>query len=419
MLPLAAASTRRMPIVSSLILRVVASFIVIFIFLLRPAGAAFAQPAQDEAASGAAASAAVETLLESRNRVALELGGAPVALTITIRSFESGSKLRGEVSFVLRGDELPPPTDDLTCSAALTSGCGVVAQFSGPRGKPDAPAVFESEVADGVVSIRSDRKRRGGGAASDDFGKFVAGLVEHTRVAIKLRVDQKQDFSFDLRNLPWPLADFASDHPVSKRFGNDPVLAGLRKRFPSRYLKVFEVARQVTPDTGSLSPEAETRILESTHAAIGGLRPMVPDELLEKIVMNAVGASREVGAQDAALCNALAVAAKSAVTTPQLKDSPVAREEYELWRQVVEQAHPRFIRKVPNEALQPSSDRFEENVRRANDSGCGMFAAVTEAMLMLPTAERRLWLRATVGTMEDLRAEPRAEPRAAPRVAPR
>jgi hypothetical protein len=417
MFPLAAASTYRRPIVSSLILRVVASFIVIFAFLLRPAVATFAQPAQDadEAASGAAASAAVETVLESRNRIALELGGAPVTLAITIRSFESGSKLRGEVSFVLRGDELPPPTDDLTCAASLSFGCGVVAQFSGPRGKPGAPAVFESEVADGVVWIRSDRNRRGSGEASDDFGKFVAGLVENTRVAIKLRVDQKQDFSFDLRNLPWPLADFANNHPVSKRFGNDPVLAALRKRFPSRYLRVFEVARQVAPDTGSLSPEAETRILESMHAAIGGLRPMVPDELLEKIVMNAVGAAREVGTKDAALCNALAVAAKSAVTTPQLKDSSIAKEEYELWRQVVEQAHPRFIRKVPNEALQPSSDRFEENVRRANDSGCGMFAAVTEAMLKLPTAERRLWLRATVGTMEDLRAEPRAEPRAAPR----
>jgi len=96
----------------------------------------------------------------------------------------------------------------------------------------------------------------------------------------------------------------------------------------------------------------------------------------------------------------------SAATTPQLKDTPLAREEYELWRQVVEQAHPRFIRKVPNEALQPSSDRFEDNVRRANETGCGMFAAVTEAILNLPPAERRLWLRATVGTMEDLRAEP-------------
>ena len=84
----------------------------------------------------------------------------------------------------------------------------------------------------------------------------------------------------------------------------------------------------------------------------------------------------------------------------------MAKEEYGLWQQVVEQAHARYIRKVPNEALQPSSDRFEANVRRANETGCGMFAAVTEAMLKLPPAERRLWLRATVGTVEDLRAEP-------------
>jgi hypothetical protein len=311
---------------------------------------------------------------------------------MTIRSFEAGRRLRGEVSFALRSEEPPPATDELTCAASLTFGCGVVARFSGPRRKPDSPAVFESEVAEGVVWIRSDRNRRGGDSPSDDF--------------------ENQDFNFDLRNLQWPLADFADDHPFTRRFKDDPVFAGLRKRYPARYLKVFDVVRQVAPESGSLPVEAETRILDAMHAAIGGLRPMVPDELLEKIVMNAVAASRDVGSRDAALCNALAVAARSAVTTPQLKDTPIAREEYDLWRQVVEQAHPRFIRKVPNEALQPSSDRFEDNVRRANESGCGMFAAVTEAMLALPPAERRLWLRATVGTAEDLRAE---QPRPAAR----
>jgi len=397
----------------------------LIVLLLAPPRPSFAQAGSDNAGSaatvreaangtdtaGGAVPAALETVLESRNRVALELGGKPVSLTMTIRSFASGRRLRGEISFVLRGEEPPPPTDDLTCAASLSFGCGVVANFSMPRRKPDAPAVFESEVEDGVVWIRSDRNKRGSDAASDDFEQFVAGIVEHPRVAVRVRVDQRQDFNFDLRNLPWPLADFSDDHPVTRRFKDDPVLAGLRKRFPSRYLKVFNVARQVAPEAGALSPEAETRILESMHAAVGGLRPMVPDELLEKIVMNAVTASRQVGSKDVALCNALAVAAKSAVATPQLADSGVAKEAYELWRQVVEQAHPRFVRRVPNEELQASSDRFEENVRRANETGCGMFAAVTEAMLKLPPAERRLWLRATVGTMEDIRAEPRPAPR--------
>ena len=396
-------------------------FFIVFVFLLLAvAHAAHAQPQSPQPAGGVEAAAAprpqggslVETVLESRNRVALELGDKPVSLVMTIRSFEAGRRLRGEVSFALRSDEPPPPTDELTCAASLTFGCGVVARFSGPRRKPDSPAVFESEVAEGVVWIRSDRNRRGGDSPSDDFENFVAGLIENPRVAIRVRVDQRQDFNFDLRNLQWPLADFADDHPFTRRFKDDPVFVGLRKRYPARYLKVFDVVRQVAPESGSLPAEAETRILDAMHAAIGGLRPMVPDELLEKIVMNAVAASREVGSRDAALCNALAVAARSAVTTPQLKDTAIAREEYELWRQVVEQAHPRFIRKVPNEALQPSSDRFEDNVRRANESGCGMFAAVTEAMLALPPAERRLWLRATVGTVEDLRAD---QPRSAPR----
>ena len=82
----------------------------------------------------------------------------------------------------------------------------------------------------------------------------------------------------------------------------------------------------------------------------------------------------------------------------------MAREELALWQEVVEQAHPRFIRKVPNDDLLPSTPRFEENMRIANESGCGMFAAVIEAILKLPKEERRLWLRATVGTVEDLRA---------------
>ena len=404
------------------------------VLLLAPAADGHAQPPSPAAQEGSEAGAApapsvapeqpaaatsqpaernvVQTVVESRNRVALELGGRPVSLVMTIRSLPAGRRLRGEISFVLRSDEPPPATDDLTCAAALTSGCGVVARFSGPRRKPDIPMVIESEVSDGVVWIRSDRNRRGSDSPSDDFENFVAGIIENPRVAIRVRVDQRQDFNFELRNLEWPLADFPDDHPFTRRFKDDPVLAGLRKRYPARYLKVFDVARQVAPDSGNLPAEAETRILEAMHAAVGGLRPMVPDELLEKIVMNAVAASREVGSRDPALCNALAVAARSAVTTPQLKDTAIAREEYELWRQVVEQANPRFIRKVPNEALQPSSDRFEDNVRRANESGCGMFAAVTEAMLALPPAERRLWLRATVGTVEDLRAE---QPRPAPR----
>ncbi len=424
-----AARPRRMPVAPPVAL------LLTLVFLLAPGGDSQAQiqspPTQEAAGTGAAPAAnpsagepatprsnqpaersALETVLESRNRVALELGGKPVSLVMTVRSFETGRRLRGEISFVLRSDEPPAATDDLTCAAALTSGCGVVARFSGPRRKPDTPAVFESDVSDGVVWIRSDRNRRGSDVPSDDFGDFVAGIIENPRVAIRVRVDQRQDFNFELRNLPWPLADFPDDHPFMKRFKDDPVLAALRKRYPARYLKVFDVARQVAPESGNLSAEAETRILDALHAAVGALRPMVPDELLEKIVMNAVAASREVGARDAALCNALAVAARSAVTTPQLKDTAIAREEYELWRQVVEQSNPRFIRKVPNEALQASSDRFEDNVRRANESGCGMFAAVTEAMLELPPAERRLWLRATVGTVEDLRGE---QPRPAPR----
>ena len=93
-----------------------------------------------------------------------------------------------------------------------------------------------------------------------------------------------------------------------------------------------------------------------------------------------------------------------------MKDTDIARDEYALWQQVVEQANPRFIRKVPNEDLLPSTPRFEDNVRIANESGCGMFAAVIEAILKLPREERRLWLRATVGTVEDLRSAP-ASPR--------
>ena len=397
MFPLAA-PTRRMLACLSLL------------FLTTAGTALHAQEVADQARGtppvGTAMSEAIETTLVSRNRVELELGAAPAALAMTIQSVASGRRLQGEVSFVLQSEEPLTPTDSLTCAASLTFGCGVVARFSSPRRKPDGPAVFEAMVEDGVVRIRSDKGKRTGTAGGNDFERFVAGVIEHPRVAVQVRVDQQRDFVFELRNLQWPLADFPEEHPFTKRFDEDPVIAGLRKRFPSRYLKVFNVVREVSPDAGELSSEAETRILEAMHAAIGTLRPMVPDDLLEKIVVNADSAARQVGDKDVALCNALAVAAKSAVTTPLLKGTPVAKEEYGLWQQVVEQAHPRYIRKVPNEALQPSSDRFEANVRRANETGCGMFAAVTEAMLKLPPAERRLWLRATVGTVEDLRAEP-------------
>jgi hypothetical protein len=44
-------------------------------------------------------------------------------------------------------------------------------------------------------------------------------------------------------------------------------------------------------------------------------------------------------------------------------------------------------------------------MRQANAAGCGMFAAVIEGILKLPRDERRLWLRATVGTVEDLRGD--------------
>jgi hypothetical protein len=138
---------------------------------------------------------------------------------------------------------------------------------------------------------------------------------------------------------------------------------------------------------------------------------MVSDELLERIVFNASAAAKAVGERDKALCNALAVASRSAVTVPELAGTELAREEYALWQQVVEQAGPRYLRKVPNEDLLPSTPRFEENVRVANESGCGLFAAVIEAILALPRDERRLWLRATVGTTEDLRAAPANPPR--------
>jgi hypothetical protein len=384
--------------------------------ILASGTSALAQEERGPASPGAAAAAStspaapaaapLETVLQARNKVLLELGRKPVSLTMTIRSFSTGRQLQGEVSFALSGEESLEPTDDLTCAPSLSLGCGVVARFSLAGQKDETPTVFEARLEDGVFWIRDDPGKPDDAKASRSFETFVENAIEHTGASIKLRVDQQQEFLFDLRRLPWPLVDFSADSPFTKRFGTDPVLAALKKRFPDRLLKIVKVAREVVPEAGPLSPAAETRILEAIHAGIGSLRPMVPDELLEKIVMNADAAARQVGSRDLALCNSLAVAARSALTTPELKDTQVAKEEYDLWRQVVEQANPRFIRKVPNSELLPSTPRFEENMRQANAAGCGMFAAVIEAILKLPRDERRLWLRATVGTVEDLRVDP-------------
>jgi hypothetical protein len=366
-------------------------------------------PAAGAAAATAAAPAAspapVETVLQARNKVLLELNRKPVSLTMTIRSFSTARRLHGEVAFTISSEEPLEPSDELTCAPSLSLGCGVVARFANPGQKDEAPVVFEAQLDNGVFRIQDNRNPTGDAEAARNFETFVENLITHASVAVKVRVDQQQDFVFDLRRLPWPLAEFAADSPFMKRFGADPVLAGLKRRFPAQHLRIVKLARDIVPESGTLPPDAENRILEAMHAGIGSLRPMVPDELLEKIVMNADAAARMVGSRDLALCNALAVAARSALTTPELRDTPVAKEEYELWRQVVEQANPRFIRKVPNAELLPSTPRFEENVRQANASGCGMFAAVMEAILKLPRDERRLWLRATVGTVEDLRAD--------------
>jgi hypothetical protein len=369
-----------------------------------------------------APTAAVETILQSRNKVMLELGGQPVLLEMSVRSLETGRRLQGEVTFKLVADAPLEATDELTCAPSLSLRCGIVTRFGGPRTQAAPPVVFEALLEDNAFRILQNSKpaaqpegRPGARPASGDtfaadaveaFETFIQNLVGSASVAVKVRVDQKEEFLFDLRGLPWPLAEFSPHHPFTKRFLNDPVLDGLKRRYPARYLRILDVARKVSPETGTLSPESEVKILDAMHAEVASLRPLVSDDLLEKIVVNADAAAREVGDRDLALCNALAVAARSAVTTPLLQGTRVAKEEYELWRQIVEQSHPRFIRKVPNEALQPSSDRFEDNMRRANESGCGMFAAVIEAILKLPPEERRLWLRATVGTVEDLRAQP-------------
>lgn len=395
------------------------TFTLLPLLLLMPPALLAAVPAVVE---GSAAAPAVETVLVSRNKVMLELGGQPVALELNVRSRATGRRLDGDVTFKLLTDAPLDPTDELTCAPSLSLRCGIVARFSGPRSKAVPPVVFEASLEDNAFLIVENSKpgdqpeSKGGEtragkdtsavAAAEAFETFIQNLVASATVAVKVRVDQKEEFLFDLRRLPWPLAGFPPDHPFATRFANDPVLDGLKRRYPARYLKILEVARSVSPDDGTLSPEAEMKILDAMHAEVASLRPLVSDDLLERIVANADAAAKEVGARDLALCNALAVAARSAVTTPVLRGSRVAKEEYELWRQVVEQSHPRFIRKVPNEALQPSSDRFEDNMRRANESGCGMFAAVIEAILKLPAEERRLWLRATVGTVEDLRAQP-------------
>ncbi|MBA3479502.1 MAG: hypothetical protein H0T52_14055 [Lautropia sp.] len=391
---------------------------------LMPLGAAHGQAAGSAGSSPTDPPGTVQTVLKSRNQVVLGLSGKPASLTITIRSISTGHRLEGNASFELSSEGEPlEKTDSLTCAASLSFGCGVVARFSTTGRKAEPPSVYEAQLQDGVLTITAGVRKASEGKEADgkgaggkgseakgtevksDFESFVAGIIDNTSVAVKVRVDQQQEFLFDLQRLAWPLADIAPDHPFSARFAGDPVLAGLKQRFPSRYLKIVDLVRKLVPDAGTLTQEAETRILESIHAAVGSLRPMVPDELLERIVANAAAAARQVGSGDLPLCNALAVAARSPLTVPGLKDSAVARAEYALWHEVIEQAHPRFIRKVPNDDLLPSTPTFEENMRVANESGCGMFAAVIEAILKLPREERRLWLRATVGTVEDLRAE--------------
>lgn len=359
-----------------------------------PPGNATAQ--QQSAPAQPPGDAPVETVLYSRNTSMLELTGNTVSLAVRIHSRETGRDLIGTVEFELEGDESLDPTDALTCVPSLTLGCGVVARFSAPRSRSGPPTVLEVQVQDGVFRL-SD---------GPGFLAFIEGVVASDTMAIKLRVDQQRDFVVDLRAVRWPLAPFGPEHPFSRRFAGDPVLEGLKRRYPARYLRIVNLVRNEVPDKGTLSPEAERKILEAMHGAVASLRPMVPDELLERIVFNASAAAKAVGAQDPGLCNALAVAAKSAVTAPALQDTELARQEYALWQEVVEQSDPRFMRKVPNELLLPSTDRFEANVRIANDKGCGMFAAVIDAMLQLPPKERRLWLRATVGTTESPGPEP-------------
>ena len=337
----------------------------------------------------------VETALQSRNTVVLELEGRAVSLALTLQSHSTASELEGEIALRMQfEDGSVPGTDAITCTPSLTLGCGVVARFVGRRSRSAPPLVLEARVEDGVFRVRDP----------DGLARFVEGLVANDSLAIKLRVDQAEEFMLDIRQVAWPLAPFPEGHPFSRRFGGDPVLAALQARFPARYLRIVTLARRELPETGPLSLEDETRILEAMHAEVGRLRPMVPDPLLERIVANALAAAKAVGDKDPGLCNALAVAARSAVTAPELRRGPIAQEEYALWQETVEQASPRHLRKVPAEALLPSTPRFEHNVRVANERGCGMFEAVIEAMLALPPAERRLWLRATVGTLDDPRA---------------
>jgi hypothetical protein len=336
----------------------------------------------------------VETALRSRNTVMLELAGKEAALAIQVHSRRNARQLEGDIVFTLVGTEDLPATDPLTCAPSLTMGCGVVARFNGTRRKDLPPTVLEARLEDGVFRVTDP----------EGLERFIEGLVANDGLAVKLRVDQAREFEFDIRRVPWPLAAFDQDHPFAARFAEDPVLAALQARYPARYLRIVTLARRELPDTGPLSGEDERRILEAMHAEVARLRPMVPDALLERIVSNALAAAKAVGDKDPALCNALAVAARSAVTAPELKGTAIAQEEYELWRQTVEQASPTHLRKVPGEALLPSTPRFEENVRVANEQGCGMFEAVIEAMIELPRDERRLWLRATVGTMDDPRA---------------
>ncbi len=342
-----------------------------------------------------AGSQTVETALRSSNTVKLELAGQAVSLAVVLQSRSTSRELEGDLAFrMLAEDGSVPDTDDITCTPSLTLGCGVVARFIGRRSRAAPPLVLEARVEDGVFRVRD----------SEELAKFVEGLVASDTLAVKLRVDQADEFLLDIGQVPWPLAPFDPAHPFGERFGKDPVLAALQARFPGRYLRIVTLARRELPATGTLTPEDETKILEAMHAEVARLRPMVPDALLERIVANALAAAKAVGDEDPGLCNALAVAARSAVTAPQLRGGTIAQEEYDLWQETVEQANPRNLRKIPGEALLPSTPRFEHNVRIANERGCGMFEAVIEAMLALPPAERRLWLRATVGTMDDPRA---------------
>ena len=48
-------------------------------------------------------------------------------------------------------------------------------------------------------------------------------------------------------------------------------------------------------------------------------------------------AARRIGSQDPGLCNALAIAARSPITTPELRDTPLAKEEHEA--QIANEAH--------------------------------------------------------------------------------